>query len=175
MASDGPLLPSGKLRPQRIIAVENKRIWTHEEDYIAWFDCAISVPHAASMRRLGGGCFPESVVLSSRYHDIVTRTTISLSLVQRDLDIQRSLNVVRAAIEQASLERHILPGGSAISVGPIGEIEWVLDDGIPVAISTYAAIRLGRTLVFSDDEFPYDEYFWADFWILRATHPKDRI
>jgi hypothetical protein len=147
------------------------KIWTNENDYTSWFDNRISEPHAASMRRIGGAYFPETVVLSGRYRALVERTTISLSLLQRDLDIQRALNVVRASIEQANVEQLIVPGGGNISFGPIGKIAWVFDDGVPMTVSTYTAIRSGRTLVFSDDELPYDPYFWADYWIFRAMLP----
>lgn len=145
--------------------------WTNENDYTSWFDNKISEPHAASMRRIGGAYFPETVVLSGRYRDFVERTTISLSLLQRDLDIQCALNVVRVSIERANVEQLIVPGGGNISFGPIGKIDWVFDDGVPMTVSTYAAVRSGRTFVFSDDELPYDPYFWADYWIFRAMLP----
>jgi hypothetical protein len=151
------------------VAAEKR--WTNEDDYTSWFDQRISEPHAASMRRIGGAYFPETVVLSGRYRELMERTTISLSLLQRDLDIQRALNVVRVSIEQANVEQLIVPGGGNISFGPIGTIDWVLDDGIAMAVSTYTAVRSGRTFVFSDAELPYDPFFWADYWIFRAMLP----
>jgi hypothetical protein len=144
-------------------------MWTNEKTHLAWFVGKLAEPHSASMRAIGGACLPENIVLTGSYREVVARTSIALSLIRRDLDIQRSLNVIQEALQQAHSQRCIVPGSGLLSFGPLGRIKWILDDGIPTIVPTYAAVARGRTLIFRDSELPYDEEFWSDYWLHRAT------
>jgi hypothetical protein len=147
-------------------------MWTNEKTYLAWFVSKLTEPNSASMRTIGGSCLPETIVLSGRYREVVSRTSIALCLVRRDLDIQRSLNVIQEAVRQANELRRIVPGSGRLSFGPLGRIKWILDDGVPTIVPTYAAVAQGRTLVFSGPELPYDEEFWSEYWLHRAMQSQ---
>lgn len=148
--------------------------WTDEERHAAWLDRKLAEPHAASMRTIAGTYFPDTVILSGVYREIVARTSIALFLPRREADFQRSLCVIIEAIENAKTHRYILPFRGRISFGPLGKIEWLLDDGIPVAVPTFAATAKGFTLIFRESEFPFDDLFWAEYWLHRAMQPQER-
>jgi hypothetical protein len=125
------------------------------------------------MRVVGGSCFPSTVILSAKYRAIVERTTIALSLTQRDVELQNTLNVLRKEIEEAKLERRLLPPNGSVSIGPLGHVDWIVDDGVPLSTPTYAGTSRGLLLIFVEEEFPFDSNYWAEYWIGRSHHLTD--
>lgn len=152
--------------------------WTDEERHAAWLDRKFAEPHAASMRTIAGPAgrsFPSTIILSGAYREIIARTSIALHLPRREADIQRSLCVLTESIERANTRRLVLPHEGRISFGPLGQIAWILDDGVPVTVPTFAAAAKGLTLIFRESEFPFDEMFWAEYWLHRAMHLPPRL
>ena len=148
-------------------------VWTNERAYALWTEEKLNSSSSVSMRVIGGACFPSTVVLSAKYREIVERTTIALSLNQRDLDIQNTLNVLREAIEKAKSRRRLLPPHGPVTIGPLGRITWIVDDGVPLSASTFAATARGLLLIFVESEFHFDEDFWPEYWICRSRLLND--
>ena len=143
-------------------------VWTNAKAYALWIEQKLNAQNSASMRVVGGSCFPSTVLLTAKYREVVERTSIALSLIQRDREIQNTLNVLRAAIEDAKSQRRLLPICGPLSIGPLGRITWIVDDGVPLSISTFAAAANGMVLIFVETEFLFDEYFWPEYWICRS-------
>jgi hypothetical protein len=148
----------------------SRKEWTDEASHATWLDRKLAEPHAASMRAIAGIYFPSTVILSGVYREIIARTSIALFLPRREADFQRSLCVLTESIERANDRRLILPYKGSLSFGPLGKIAWILDDGVPVTVPTFAASAKGLTLIFRDTEFPFNDTFWVEYWLHRAMH-----
>lgn len=139
--------------------------WTHEPLYRAAFDHVLSSPDTRSLRRLGGGRLADNIFVSARYGDFLLRTARDEPACLRATDLFRTYRYLETKVVGRWLDAWGKVDYSEALLMDVREIEWIVDDGVPIVVPTILATLSANILVgFVDelgalgDPFTIDQY-----------------
>jgi hypothetical protein len=126
--------------------------WTNESLYRAAFDHVLSDPTTRSLRWLGGGRLADNIFISARYGDFLLRTARDEPASQRSMDLFRTYSYLETKVIEQWLATWSKVDYSETLLLTVREIEWIVNDGVPIIVPTILATLSANIVVGFVDE-----------------------
>lgn len=143
--------------------------WTHEPLYRAAFEHVLSAPDTRSLRWLGGGRLADNIFISARYGEFLLRTARDEPACLRSTDLFRTYRYLETKVVERWLDAWTKVDYSETLLMDVREIEWIVDDGVPIVLPTVLAASAGNILVcFGDELGAFGDPFAIDRFLIET-------